>query len=586
MSLLGWSLALDGIVHTSAGLDLSLVSWDWEHLGTVMEQDWIQYVATQLDHKEAFHYLRLVDVKLSRQIRTSSKHDLTMLGCFTTGAVLTTEHKLHFLDSGEAVCRFCGQEDTQRHRMLFCSAHAECRQGLATEDMRNWPVLAVERGLVRRPRSLELWDDFIHQRQAPDFPVYFNEHVHIFTDGSTNTSHSVPLAAWSVVLVDPACFDATVVATGLLHGNQNNYRAELTAAWVAVQHCRSASVYIDNIAVVRGLQRLKKKGWQPSYWDKRQEAALWLQLWETYQMRDREAWDFIHVKSHREIAMQKDALSAWTAFGNNQADVAAKKPLLELPESVRSLYVRACSDCAVQSGRMSRIFTLQVRLLQNTVKKDVGASHKTTITPYEPQLQVPRPMISVSALPNQSSLMPERFMWVLRIFWFQQEWYECAEGYPLAEFYFAMVLETGWLTPVNVASWDQTTLPLCWRSKLLTAFVHEVDFSDLKFNRPCFWKQFTTFQFAVKALLKEQNFSFDLLRRKSLSYMGVFLEVPSLLVIPKRYMHFRQAFLAAIGSRSWKTFKNAIFSPPNGDVWHCPVQVSTPKDIWAAYYAK
>ena len=91
-------------------------------------------------------------------------------------------------------------------------------------------------------------------------------------------------------------------------------------------------------------------------------------------------------------------------------------------------------------------------------------------------------------------------MWVLRTFWFQQDWYDCAEGYPLAELYFAMVLETGWLTPVNVASWDQTTLPHCWRSKLLTAFVHELDFSGLKFNRPCFWKQFTTFQFAVKAL--------------------------------------------------------------------------------------
>ena len=68
--------------------------------------------------------------------------------------------------------------------------------------------------------------------------------------------------------------------------------------------------------------------------------------------------------------------------------------------------------------------------------------------------------------------------------------------------------------------------------------------------------------------------------------MGVFLEVPSLLVIPKRYKHFRDAFLAAVGPRSWKTFKNAIFSPPGSRVWTCPVQVSTPKDIWAAYYAK
>ena len=129
-------------------------------------------------------------------------------------------------------------------------------------------------------------------------------------------------------------------------------------------------------------------------------------------------------------------------------------------------------------------------------------------------------------------------------------------------------------------------LPYCWTSKLLTAFVHQVDFPDLKFSRPCFWKQFTTFQFAVKALMKDQTFPFELLRRKSLFYMGVFLEVPSLPITPKKFKHFREAFLAAIGPRSWKTFKNAVFSTPGCEVWTCPVQVSTPKDIWAAYYAK
>ena len=77
--------------------------------------------------------------------------------------------------------------------------------------------------------------------------------------------------------------------------------------------------------------------------------------------------------------------------------------------------------------------------------------------------------------------------------------------------------------------WKQETLPHRLRSKLLTAFAHEVDFRDLVFSRSCFWKQFTTLQFAVKVLM---------------TCMGVSLEVPSLPIIPH--------------------FKNATFAPPTG----------------------
>ena len=198
----------DGIALTCEGNKLSFLQEDWAALLQILEQAWLGYVASQLSHKPEFKYLTIVDFS------HSLNHDLTILGCFTTGAALTTEHKKHFLETSESVCRFCGEEDTQRHRMLFCSAHEECRLGLQDLEMRDWPVITVERSLVQRPRSLELWDELVGQMQVPEHSPSFVEHVHVFTDGSTNSAQTVPVSSWSVILADPDCFDTTVVAAG------------------------------------------------------------------------------------------------------------------------------------------------------------------------------------------------------------------------------------------------------------------------------------------------------------------------------------------------------------------------------------
>ena len=155
VKLLGWTIMEDGIVQTQHGPLVSFLQDDWSLLLRTLDQAWFNYVASQLSHKPEFEYLALVNVDHSQLMRQRSKHDVTMLGCFTTGAALTTEHKQHFLDVSESLCRHCGEEDTQRHRMPFCTAHEECRIGLGTKEMQDWPSLMVERGLVSCPSTLE-----------------------------------------------------------------------------------------------------------------------------------------------------------------------------------------------------------------------------------------------------------------------------------------------------------------------------------------------------------------------------------------------------------------------------------------------
>ena len=189
----------DGQVRTAHGKQLSLFKADWKNILEELHQAWPEYVATQLSHKEEFRYLPLVDLAHVSRLRQQCKFDLSMLGCCTTGAALTTEHKKHFLGEQEMVCKYCGAEDAQRHRMLFCPAHQECRAGLHTEEMEHWPTLMVERGLASRPWALEDWECHASQRSLPNFSVFFLEPVHVFTDGSTSNATLVPSSSWSVI---------------------------------------------------------------------------------------------------------------------------------------------------------------------------------------------------------------------------------------------------------------------------------------------------------------------------------------------------------------------------------------------------
>ena len=96
--------------------------------------------------------------------------------------------------------------------MLFCPAHAECQVGLGTEDMKEWPCLMVERGLVLADLRFLT-------------PLAFLQCV--LLRARVRLATFVPASAWSMVLADPGAMDFSVVQAGLVPGLPCNYRAEM-----------------------------------------------------------------------------------------------------------------------------------------------------------------------------------------------------------------------------------------------------------------------------------------------------------------------------------------------------------------------
>ena len=211
--------------------------------------------------------------------------DPAAMGNFTAGATIFSDQKKHFLEDGVA-CVHRGKEDSQAHRFFHCPHYHECRQGLPMQLLQSLPQLQVQNGLFRKAYALQHWEKIVHEIPEPSFAEEFDEHVFLFTDGSTFAADTVPSSAWAVVLADPEKMDATVVEKGWLRGPQNNYRAELYAVWVAIQHCAVAAVFVDNEAVVLGLKRLQLHGWEHAFWLGHDHLDLWSQIWKQWEPKE------------------------------------------------------------------------------------------------------------------------------------------------------------------------------------------------------------------------------------------------------------------------------------------------------------
>ena len=282
----------------------------------------------------------------------------------------------------------------------------------------------------------------------PNFYQEFDDHVHIFTDGSTLTPQTVPCSSWAVVLADPSEMDATIVESGWLHGKQDNYRAELCAVLVAVQHCAVATLYVDNEAVVFGMRRLQLCGWQSCHWQKHDNRDLWWKVWCAWKDKQPHHWTINHVHAHQNISHARTWDSAWRIYNNGVADAAAGSRNRDRPAThIQALALARMEFTRVQR-QASQIFKLQKNVL-STVKK----------LPENLQVQLPAhyrtwvPAFSVAphqVQPDDAMLCP-RFLSVLAEFC-SGKWLKCEPAMSLIELYIIFVSATGWLVPINIAS--------------------------------------------------------------------------------------------------------------------------------------
>ena len=214
---------------------------------------------------------------------------------------------------------------------------------------------ALLRGLWVSPPECAKLQEALEALPPPAHNVFFEEHICLFTDGSTYDSTGVPRSAWAVVCTREGSLDNAIVESACLCGKQSNPRAELTAVLVAFQHAVTADIYSDALGVVRGVRRLLREGWRYKYWGKQVNLDLWWLVWQQIFSKPG-PWKIFHVKSHSDHRMAVDQFSKWTFWHNAAADEAAKAAHLKRSVELNQCFEQASAAAASQRHAAAKLF--------------------------------------------------------------------------------------------------------------------------------------------------------------------------------------------------------------------------------------
>ena len=561
----------------------------WSPMAEIMDnvtQAWMEHVAAKVQEKPGLDGIQTIDYSFSAKLRSTTAVQHHVLGSFTSNAAVSTRKKRKFLSPEDALCKHCGQEDDAEHRLLHCPYYQHARAHIPEGQALQWPTLLVTRGLSRKPTAMAAWEALNSTRPWPEMQECLDQGMHLFTDGSTEGSRSVPKAAWSVVMLEPGSFNYALVQSGPLPGKQCNYRAEMFATLVAIHSSVNGTVYIDNKSVVQGLHRLQQDGWDHLYWNKSPEIQLWREIWNVLTLKEPQSWTFSHVRSHRDFRQQPSDFQAWTAFGNEVADRYAKKANQNRESHETQIHQAALQDWAFQTQRMEQLATLQQTVFQGGQTKP-SPKQKPLQGSGDISLVLGPPADHLTAVPIDTyddALLGPRFLWVIRKWWVDQQWRHAPSGFSIAELYFFFSESTGWMSPQNLATWDPRSLPFQWRTSIQTAFAAETDYEALQFNDVCYSKQCTVFLHALKFFAHRHSLDLGFTRGQALSFLDCFEHVPQVFFAPECAPEVRARFRDRIEC-SWKSFKHSAFRPTCEPIL-CPLEVQHPMITWKRYYSQ
>ena len=588
---IGWYPSADLFIQCN-GKQYSVLADDIHKWYSRIAGSWLGYVSNQRSHKKEWAFLGHVDWETTMKLRQQGKDTLHILGSFSSGAAMFSDQKRHFLEEEATLCCHCKQYDTQRHRLFDCPFYEDCRRDLPVMEMRQWPDLITERGFSKKPLAVEAWDQLVGERFEPNFATFFHEPHVYYTDGSTANAASLPRSSWSVVLAEDDGEDSTVVEAGLLAGEQSNFRAELTAALVAIQHASRGKICIDNQSVVLGLNRLLHHGWQKLHWNKRRHTDLWYRVWQSLQPKLHHEWFFCHVRAHRILGEAKSKEEYREIVFNDQADRAAKSANLQWDQGTWECYTNAVREHQRQVRQAKLVFLLQERVLEKS--RTVGqhqAPHqgRLRLQPYFVRTR-PTPAweaafrVNVPQEPDLSiALMCPPFLKMLLEFVRHNMWAECASPCSIAELSLGFVAYSGWLVPINVGQWPPEKIAKEWRTTASSAWLHEVHYNDLILARQPFIKQCRIFLYTLKYIIKEFELPFTLTQSKALAHLDYFQPISCISHWPS-CLRDSNPLLHAIGHSSFRDLNHSLYSPrvsPKA----CEVQQPHPTDLWNRYCA-
>ena len=182
------------------------------------------------------------------------------------------------------------------------------------------------------------------------------------------------------------------------------------------------------------------------------------------------------------------------------------------------------------------------------------------------------------------ALLGPRFLWVVQTWMKQGTWVESSEWVAISELYLHFVVSTGWLAPVNVATWSTGRLPLTLQTgSVQQAFVCEADYPPLALSRPSLGKQATVFLHAFKDVCKRLELEIKIERRQTLQHFACTVPVASTCIVPRDIRQPpHELFHKVFNGANYPAITRAMICAPV-QALHCPVPLRSPVEVWNCY---
>eukprot|EP00435_Cladocopium_sp_Y103_P060150 s1104_g21.t3 len=328
LHMIGWKVCHPPILCDHDGIEFDLFQIANGALSLLLEDAWLQYVATKVNHK-TMDGLRGLDsflTKLDHDTLTAT--NLARVRALQSGAFVSSWQHAKYDRTKQPICQCCMLPDTQKHWLRcprFAAHRVDCPELLSWVD--DLPDCATLHLLApRSPFALPLKHYF---EKLADTSRDFNSEPrrgvinHVFTDGShfQGVVKCLDRSAWSVVNSTTGCNISHGHVPGIL---QTIGRAELWALISAVEWSIafqvSVVIWTDSASTCRKATAALRGHLQATVGE---NHDLWMRLDHLLTQTNQEQVEFRWTPSHIDTALCENPQEEFLASWNDAADAQA-----------------------------------------------------------------------------------------------------------------------------------------------------------------------------------------------------------------------------------------------------------------------
>eukprot|EP00435_Cladocopium_sp_Y103_P012354 s2527_g3.t1 len=322
---IGWAVLEPPHVQDHDGRTWNLILIDNKTLRMVLQDAWLQFVASQVNHKTMRGLQGLEGSLTLLDVRKMLPLDRARYSALTSGAFVSTYEHAKYDHTKTPMCTLCAVEDDRFH-WLQCPRFQHLRRSISgwLVDNVELPSCAIHHLLVPRLQSLRQWRDWLHALPQDRFQFCFSPPFtgfhHVFLDGSCSveTHKELQLASWAVV----SATAGQPIAFGPLAGiTQTIDRAELSALRVALLWADGTEldmcIWSDSQSTVSVAAFIMQYDTIP---DEVANYDLWHDIHELLKQRASGRTHIRWIPAHLSPSQAEDPFEDWIIHWNDLAD--------------------------------------------------------------------------------------------------------------------------------------------------------------------------------------------------------------------------------------------------------------------------